>query len=67
MSKDNKVEVITAVVVRLIMATISYGLFLWAAAETAGLLRWLLLGWVGFNVLVVFAATTVRQVKKDAA
>lgn len=67
MSEDNKIELAARVVTQLTMAAITYGLMLWAAAEVEGLLRWLLLGWVAFNVSVVFIAATVRQAKKGTA
>jgi hypothetical protein len=67
MLREDKVTLVTAVTVRLIMAAFGYGIMLWAATEVSGILRWLLLGWVHFNVSVVFIAATVRQVKKELA
>ena len=60
-----RTALVTATAVRAILNMILIGLLLWAAAETTGLLHWVLLGYVGYSVVVQMLVATAVAAKRD--
>ncbi|MFJ9387701.1 hypothetical protein ACIRON_02700 [Nocardioides sp. NPDC101246] len=56
----------TQTVIRTIFNLAPLILMGWAATETAGVLHWLLLGWVGMNILI-FAIVASKWAGERAA